>query len=61
MSKPAPRTKPAAPTSRACGMWRDTDGGHCGNTEGVRLYIVGPRCPTCTPAAVAGRPESTKN
>lgn len=30
---------------------------HCGSTDGVRLYTNGPRCPDCTPAALAGRKE----
>ena len=29
----------------------------CGATAGVRLYAAGPRCPTHTPAALAGQPE----
>lgn len=29
----------------------------CGATQGVRPYLNGPRCPTHTPAALAGRAE----
>lgn len=29
----------------------------CRETEGVRLYATGARCPAHTPAAIAGRPE----
>lgn len=43
--------------TRACRRWRD--GRFCGNTEGVQMYAAGLRCPTCTPAAVAGRPEAS--
>ena len=32
-------------------------GAVCGATTDVRLYANGPRCPTHTPAALAGRPE----
>jgi hypothetical protein len=30
----------------------------CGQTEGVRRYLPGRRCPEHTPAALAGRPEA---
>lgn len=43
--------------TRTCRRWRDDR--FCGNTEGVHMYAAGPRCPTCTPAAVAGRPEAS--
>jgi len=29
----------------------------CGSTDDVHPYLVGPRCPDHTPAAMAGRPE----
>ncbi|OPG13679.1 hypothetical protein B1L11_06745 [Microbispora sp. GKU 823] len=55
--QPTP-TSPAANTGgRACTHWRDSEARHCGNTQGVRLYLTGPRCPSCTPAAVAGHAE----
>lgn len=43
--------------SRACGHVQ-TGWGTCGATEGVRLYLPGPRCPDHTPARLAGRPEA---
>lgn len=29
----------------------------CGTAEGLRLYACGHRCPSHTPAALAGKPE----
>lgn len=29
----------------------------CGSTDEVRLFVIGLRCRTCTPSALAGRPE----
>ena len=39
-----------------CTRWDAAAGRHCGGTP-TRLYISGPRCRTCTPAALAGVPE----
>lgn len=36
---------------RRCGM------ASCGSTDGVRLFVVGPRCRSCTPSREAGVPE----
>ncbi|MFC4536911.1 hypothetical protein [Sphaerisporangium dianthi] len=49
-----PVARPAAP-EQWCGHW-STSAGRCTAT-GARLYIVGPRCPQHTPAALAGEPE----
>lgn len=29
----------------------------CGATDGVRFFVVGLRCRSCTPSALAGQPE----
>ena len=56
MPDPQHATSPAVTTGRACRHWAD---GHCGATDGVRLYVVGLRCESHSPAALAGRPEAT--
>lgn len=38
-----------------CGHY--TSGASCGSVIGVRHYLPGWRCPSHTPAAVAGQPE----
>src|SRR5690349_6389039 len=43
----------------ACRHWCGPDGRYCLAVTGVRVYLTGTRCPAHTPAAVAGRPEST--
>ncbi|MET8145668.1 hypothetical protein ABZU32_35655 [Sphaerisporangium sp. NPDC005288] len=50
-----PDTRPAAAAERRCGQW-STSAGRC-STPGARLYLVGPRCPEHTPAALAGEAE----
>ena len=47
----------AATTTAVCLAWPRTLGAYCGSTDQVRLYLIGPRCPLHTPAAVAGQPE----
>jgi hypothetical protein len=42
--------------SGPCTRWDAAAGKHCGGTP-TRPYITGPRCQTCTPAALAGQPE----
>jgi hypothetical protein len=39
-----------------CTRWDAAAGQRCGGTP-TRLYIVGRRCPACTPAALKGQPE----
>lgn len=48
---PAPAIRPAGP----CTWHTDTDG-TCGQPSAA-VYLVGPRCPDHTPAALNGRPE----
>jgi hypothetical protein len=43
------------PLARPCGHWSEALG-RCGAGQ-TRLYLVGPRCPAHTPAALAGEPE----
>ncbi|WUI01941.1 hypothetical protein OHR68_09060 [Spirillospora sp. NBC_00431] len=38
-----------------CGYWLGAR--LCGSADQVRAYVVGPRCRSHTPAALAGRPE----
>lgn len=40
-----------------CGHWIGAEGRYCHNTNNIRLYLPGPRCPRHTPAALAGQPE----
>jgi hypothetical protein len=40
-----------------CGHFLGAQHRHCGSREGVRPYLVGPRCPAHTPAALAGHAE----
>lgn len=35
----------------------DSSTGYCESTEGVKVYLPGPRCPAHTPAAAAGRSD----
>ncbi|GAA3172756.1 hypothetical protein [Nonomuraea roseoviolacea] len=42
--------------STPCKRWDAAAGKHCGGTP-TRFYICGPRCKSCTPAALAGKPE----
>lgn len=42
--------------SQPCGRWDAAAARHCGRTP-TRPYITGYRCKTCTPAALAGKPE----
>lgn len=41
-----------------CSHWIGAEHRHCHSTDNVRPYLPGPRCPTHTPAALAGRPEA---
>lgn len=40
-----------------CTHWIGVERRHCKEADGVRLFVVGTRCPAHTPAALAGRPE----
>ncbi|MGC5659826.1 hypothetical protein ACN261_05360 [Micromonospora sp. WMMD723] len=40
-----------------CSHWNGTAGRYCHQTDHVRPYLQGPRCPVHTPAALAGLPE----
>jgi hypothetical protein len=40
-----------------CSHWIGYEARHCHATDRVRPYLIGPRCPAHTPAAIAGRPE----
>jgi Bifunctional DNA primase/polymerase, N-terminal len=40
-----------------CEHWDGTRRHYCHTGDRVRAYLVGPRCPKHTPAAVAGQPE----
>ena len=42
---------------RECGHWVGAERRHCKEADGVRLFVVGLRCPAHTPSALAGRPE----
>lgn len=44
--------------SARCAHWVGAEHRHCGATEGVRPFLVGPCCPLHTPNALAGRPET---
>lgn len=39
----------------ACG--HEQDGAVCGSRRRIRHYLIGPRCPQHTPAAIAGHTE----
>ena len=43
---------------RECGHWLGPESGHCKEAAGVRLFIVGDRCPAHTPNALKGLPEA---
>ncbi|MER7131214.1 hypothetical protein [Streptosporangium saharense] len=57
MPDQATASSPAATRGRACRHWIAREARRCGATGGVRAYLVGPRCPDHTPAALAGEPE----
>ena len=40
-----------------CTHTTDANGRRCDATAGVRPYVIGPRCPTHSPAALANIPE----
>lgn len=40
-----------------CRHWVGVEGRYCDETDGVRLFLSGRRCPAHTPAALAGNPE----
>lgn len=44
-------------TARECTHWVGAEQRTCRATEGVRAFLIGPRCPAHTPSALAGRPE----
>lgn len=46
-------------TEQRCTHWSTAQGRRCGAT-GARPYMTGPRCPSHTPAALAGRTEPTE-
>lgn len=50
-----PTASPAATSGRACGHWNGTK--HCGKKKNLHFFLTGWRCPSCTPAKVAGEPE----
>lgn len=41
-----------------CTHWVGVERRHCGSTEQVRPFIVGPCCPAHSPNALAGLPEA---
>lgn len=43
---------------RDCGHWIGVEGRHCKEADGVRLFIVGDRCPAHSPNALKGLPEA---
>jgi hypothetical protein len=43
----------------ACGFYHA--GYYCGEEQGTRQYLPGPRCPQHTPAVVAGRVDHVPN
>lgn len=51
----APARRPS--TSDTCSHWIGTESRHCHDTEGVRRYLPGFRCPAHTPNALQGKPE----
>ncbi|MDX2839492.1 hypothetical protein PV377_10965 [Streptomyces ipomoeae] len=40
-----------------CQHWIGAEARHCKETDGVRRYLPGPRCPAHTPLALRGLPE----
>lgn len=52
-STPVDATVWPLPPAGACDFWNGTTRRYCCATEGVRLFLTGPRCPAHTPAAVA--------
>ena len=42
---------------RACGHWIGPERRHCKEADGVRVYLIGLRCPAHTPNALKGLPE----
>jgi hypothetical protein len=42
---------------RECGHWVGAERRHCKEADGVRLFVVGLRCPVHTPNALKGLPE----
>ncbi|MCX4576561.1 hypothetical protein OHB41_25980 [Streptomyces sp. NBC_01571] len=40
-----------------CGHWVGEQRHHCKEVDGVRLYVIGHRCPVHTPRALQGLPE----
>ncbi|EPD56386.1 hypothetical protein [Streptomyces sp. HGB0020] len=44
-------------TRPECRHWIGAERRHCREAGGVRPYLVGPRCPAHTPAALQGKPE----
>lgn len=47
----------ATEPNKPCAHYIGAESRHCGNTDNVRLYLPGPRCPTHTPSAIQGLPE----
>ncbi|WP_406417957.1 hypothetical protein [Streptomyces sp. NBC_01614] len=43
---------------RDCTHWIGAESRHCKEADGVRLFIVGDRCPAHTPNALRGLPEA---
>ncbi|OEV03821.1 hypothetical protein AN219_37735 [Streptomyces nanshensis] len=44
-------------TTPECGHWIGAEARHCRSADNIRQYATGPRCPSHTPAAPAGRRE----
>ena len=42
---------------RACGHWIGPERRHCKEADGVRVYLIGLRCPAHTPNALKGLTE----
>ncbi|MFD4524864.1 hypothetical protein ACFWP7_13250 [Streptomyces sp. NPDC058470] len=49
---------PGRPAYKECRHWIGPERRHCKEIDGVRLYVTGHRCPTHTPAALQGKPET---
>lgn len=58
VATPAP-VRPARDVQRPeCGHWLGEERHHCKEVDGVRLYVIGHRCPAHTPRALQSLPET---
>ncbi|WP_426504410.1 hypothetical protein ACPPVO_43555 [Dactylosporangium sp. McL0621] len=46
------------PSPDPCQHWDGAEQRRCDSWDGVRMYIIGPRCLLHTPNAIAGKPEA---